>query len=43
VEFVDEDSVMAVITTQLPEHFAMKTGESIEIFEKEILYKVDSQ
>jgi hypothetical protein len=43
VEFVDEDSVMAVITTQLPDHFAMKTGESLEIFEEEILYKVDSQ
>jgi hypothetical protein len=43
VEFVDEDSVMAVITTQLPEDFAMRTGESIEVFEKEILCKVDSQ
>jgi len=41
VEVVHDDSVMAVITTQLPEHFAMKTGESVEIFEEEILYKVD--
>lgn len=43
VEFVDKNSVMAVITTQLPEHFAMKSGESIEIFEEEILYKADSK
>lgn len=43
VEFVDENSVMAVIITQLPEHFPWKTGESIEVFEEEILYKTDFQ
>ena len=42
-EFVDKDSVMAVVIIQLPEHFVMKTGESIEVFEEEILSKVDSK
>lgn len=43
VEFVDKDRVMAVIITQLPEEFSLRTGESIEVFEEEILYKVEEK
>lgn len=43
VEFIDEDSVMAVIITKLPEHLAIRTGELIEVFEKEILYKTETK
>lgn len=43
VEFVDENKVLAAITTQLPEEFNLSQGESIEIFQKEILYKADSK
>ena len=43
VEFVDEDKVTAAITTQLPKEFALKTGDSIEVFEDEILYKQEKQ
>ena len=39
VEFIEDNSVTAVIITQLPEEFALETGSSIEIFEEEILYK----
>ncbi len=37
VEVVEEESVMAVITTQLPGEFALSTGENIELYEDEIL------
>jgi hypothetical protein len=43
VEFVDENKVLAVITTKLPNEFALNKGESIEIFQEEILYKADSK
>ncbi len=43
VELVEKDSISAVITTQLPEEFALSTGESIELFEDEVLHKVDSE
>jgi len=33
---------MAVIVTELPDEFALGTGDSIEIKEDEILYKTDS-
>lgn len=39
VEFVDEDRVVGAILTELPDQFALKTGESIEVFQEEILYK----
>jgi len=41
VEFVDEDKdkVLAVIITELPEEFALQNGQSIEVFQEEILYK----
>ena len=43
VEFVDQNSVIGAILTELPDHFALKTGESIEVFEQEILYKVEQE
>ncbi len=43
VELVDENKVLAVITTQLPSEFALNKGESIEVFQEEILYKTDSK
>jgi len=39
VEFIEEDKVLAVITTQLPKEFSLGTGDSIEVYEEEILYK----
>ncbi|MCP3941669.1 MAG: hypothetical protein GY710_09345 [Desulfobacteraceae bacterium] len=41
LEFVDDKKVMAVITTVLPEEFALNQGNSIEVFQEEILYRVD--
>jgi hypothetical protein len=43
VEFIDQNSVIGAILTELPDHFALKTGESIEVFEQEILYKVEQE
>ncbi len=39
VEYIEEDNVLAVITTQLPKEFSLNTGDSVEIYENEILYK----
>ena len=33
------DGVTAVILTELPEEFPLETGDSIDVFEEEILYK----
>ncbi len=41
VEFVDKDRLMGAIITELPTEFALSTGESIEVFPEEILYKAD--
>jgi len=41
VEVVEDDTVMAVIVTDLPEEFELSNGESIELYEDEILRKVD--
>lgn len=41
VEHIEEDSVFAVIRTELPADFPLETGETIELFEEEILYKTD--
>jgi hypothetical protein len=41
VEFIEEAKVLAVITTELPNDFSLKTGDSIEVYEEEILYKTD--
>jgi hypothetical protein len=39
IEHVDSDHLIAVILTKLPVEFALKTGDSIEIREDEILHK----
>ncbi len=39
VEHIEDDSVMGVILTTLPEGFSLETGDVLEIFEQEILYK----
>ena len=39
VEHIEEKSVMAVILTELPKEFSLCTGDSIDVFEEEILYK----
>ena len=41
VEFVEEDKVLVAIITKLPKEFPLSTGASIEVFEKEILYRND--
>ena len=41
VEVVSEDRLMATILTDLPGEFALSTGESIEVFPEEILYKAE--
>lgn len=43
VEFVDEDNVMGAIITELPGEFPLSTGESIEVFPEEILYKAEQR
>lgn len=42
VEHIEGDKVLAVITTQLPKGFALGTGDSIEVYQDEILYKADT-
>jgi hypothetical protein len=39
IELVENDTVMGVIVTELPKDFALSTGEFIEVFKEEILYK----
>jgi len=39
VEHVEDDSISAVVLTDLPKEFALDTGGSIEVFEEEILYR----
>jgi len=39
VEHIEADHVLAVILTELPKEFALGTGDSIEVFEDEILYR----
>lgn len=43
VEFVDEGRLMGAIITELPDDFALNTGESVEVFPEEILYKAESK
>ena len=43
VEHVEDNSVFAVILTELPDEFPLKTGETKEIFEEEILYKAEGE
>lgn len=42
VELIESDHVFGVIVTELPSHFPLETGGSLEIREDEILYKVES-
>ena len=39
VEHIDDDKVLAVILTELPDEFPLGKGGSLEIFEEEILYR----
>jgi len=39
VEHIFDDGVTAVILTELPKKFALGTGDSIDVFEEEILYR----
>jgi hypothetical protein len=39
VEDIFYDGVTAVILTELPEEFPLETGDSVEVFEEEILYR----
>lgn len=43
VEHIEDDSVSAVIVTQLPKEFPLSTGDSIEVFQEEILYKANEK
>jgi hypothetical protein len=43
IEVVEKDSAMGSIITELPKEFALSKGESIEVFEEEILYKSESK
>ena len=43
IEVVEKDSAMGSIITELPKEFALSKGESIQVFEEEILYKSESQ
>ena len=39
VEHIENDHIFAVILTELPEEFSLGTGDSIELYEEEILHK----
>jgi hypothetical protein len=39
VEHVDDDKILAVILTELPSEFPLGSGNSIDVFEEEILYR----
>lgn len=41
IEEIEDDNILGNILTQLPDHFALETGSTLEIFESEILMKVD--
>ncbi len=42
VELIESDHFFGVIVTELPSHFPLEAGSSLEIREDEILYKVES-
>jgi hypothetical protein len=39
VEDIFDDGVTAVILTELPKEFSLGSGDSIDVFEEEILYR----
>lgn len=43
VEYVDIDRVSAVIVSELPEEYVLSQGDSIEVFEEELLYRNEIQ
>lgn len=43
IEVVEKDSALGSIITELPKEFALSTGESIQVFAEEILYKSESK
>ncbi len=43
IELVEKDTVMGAIITELPTEFALSTGESLEVFPEEILYKAETK
>jgi hypothetical protein len=43
IEHIETDHIFGVILTELPEEFALGTGDSLEIREDEILYKREAQ
>lgn len=43
IELVEDNGIMGVVLTELPKEFALGHGESIEVFEDEILYKVEEE
>lgn len=43
VELIESDHIFGVILTELPKHFALETGSSLEIREDEILYKLQPE
>ena len=42
IEKIDDDRVLAVILTELPDDYPLGTGDSVEVYEEEILYKAKS-
>ncbi len=43
VELIEEDVVMGLIITELPDQFALSKGDSIDVFQEEILYKAETK
>lgn len=41
VEHIEGDTVYGIILTKLPKGFPLETGESLEVFKDEILYKAE--
>ena len=41
VEHIEDDFVFGVILTKLPKEFPLQAGDSIEVFQEEILYKAE--
>ena len=41
VEHIEDDTVFGVILTELPKEFPLQTGDSLEVYPDEILYKTE--
>ena len=42
VEHIEDDTVFGVILTELPKEFPLQTGDSLEVYPDEILYKTEA-